>query len=252
MSVVATRCSMEEIMSEQDAGRYTGTLIFEPLQDSQQLRTVLDFGFLDADGRHWSVPPGTSVDGASIPKALWSLWGGLWQGKYREASVVHDYHCAVRSADWQSVHRMFYHAMLVSGVSEQRAKLMYAGVYFAGPRWKNVAVEPVRPGAGVAGRTQTAPGDILYALCRDPITLALSEAIECEGMSAFNWITSAKQPTDRNAEIILRLDKLSGMLEEDAPSLRDLESAIAYAVGLIPSVEASPRSISVGRLVVLD
>jgi Protein of unknown function (DUF1353) len=237
-------------MSEQELGRYTGKLILEPLRGGQQLKTVLDFGFLDADGRHWPVPPGTSVDGASIPKALPSLWGGLWQGKYREATVVHDYHCAARSADCQSVHRMFYRAMLASDVSKLRAKLTYAGVYFAGPRWEDRVAEPVRLGRA-QGRTQ-APGNILYALCRDPITLAVSEAIEYEGASAFNWIIPAHQPTDRNAEVVLKLDKLSDMVEEDAPSLRNLEAAIDYAVGLIPHVEGSPRSISVGRLVLLD
>jgi Protein of unknown function (DUF1353) len=239
-------------MSEQELGCYTGKLILEPLQDGQQLKTVLEFGFLDVDGKHWPVPPGTSVDGASIPKALVSLWGGPWQGKFREASVLHDYHCAARSADWQSVDRMFYRAMLASGVSEPHAKLVYAGVYFAGPHWERMADEPTQL-SHAAHRTQTAPGDILYALCRDPITLAVSEAIECEGMSAFNWITHLHQPTDRNADIVLKLDKLSEMVEEDAPSLRNLEAAIDYAVGLIPNVEGSPRSISVGRrLVMLD
>jgi hypothetical protein len=239
---------MEEIMSEQEFGRYTGKLILEPMPGGQQMKTVQDFGFLDADGRHWPVPPGTSVDGASIPKAVWSLLGRPWEGKYREASVVHDYHCTVRSVDWQSVHRMFYRAMLVSGVSERRAKLVYAGVYFAGPRWENIdSARPSQP----AVPTQTAPGDILYALCRDPITLAVSEAVECDGTSAFNWITSAHHPADRNAEITLGLDKISNMVEEDAPSLRSLEAAIDYAVGLIPHVEGAPRGISVGRLAVL-
>jgi Protein of unknown function (DUF1353) len=237
-------------MSEHELGRYTGKLILEPLQGGQQLKTVLDFGFLDADGRHWPVPPGTSVDGASIPKALPSLWSDLWQGKYREATVVHDYHCAARSADWQSVHRMFYRAMLASGVSELRAKLIYAGIYFAGPRWEDRVAEPVRL-SRVQGRTQ-APGNILYALCRDPITLAVSEAIEYGGTSAFNLIIPAHQPTYRNAEVILKLDKLSDMVEEDAPSLRNLEAAIDYAVRLIPHAEGCPRSISVGRLVLLD
>ena len=30
---------------------------------------------------------------------------------------------------------MFYEAMLASGVGIARAKIMYAGVYFGGPRW---------------------------------------------------------------------------------------------------------------------
>jgi hypothetical protein len=42
------------------------------------------------------------------------------------------------------------------------------------------------------------------------------------------------------------------MVEEDAPSLRNLEAAIDYAVRLIPHAEGCPRSISVGRLVLLD
>ena len=238
-------------MGEHALGRYTGKLILEPLQGGKQMKTMQDFGFLDADGKHWPVPPGTSLDGTSIPKALRSLWGGPWQGKYREASVVHDYYCAVRGADWQSVHCMFYRAMLVSGVSEPHAKLVYAGVYFAGPRWEVRLAGSVRLSQR-AGRTETAPANILYALCRDPVALAVSEATECEGTSAFNWITPAHQPTDRNAEIMLKLDKLSDMVEEDAPSLQDLEVAIDYAVGLIPYVEGSPRSISVGRLAVLD
>ena len=169
-------------MGEHGLGRYTGKLILEPLQGGRQMKTVLEFGFLDADGRHWLVPPGTSVDGASIPKVLWSLWGvgGPWEGKYREASVVHDYHCAIRSVDWQSVHRMFYRAMLVSGVSEQYAKLVYAGVYFASPRWEDMVVKSARLNRP-AVPTQTAPGNLLYALCRDPIALAASEAIEYEG-----------------------------------------------------------------------
>ena len=233
-------------MGEHKLGRYTGKLILEPMPGRQQMKTVEDFGFQDADGTHWPVPPGTSVDGTSISKAVWSLLGRPWEGKYREASALHDHHCTVRSADWQSVHRMFYRAMLVSGVSERRAKLVYAGVYFAGPRWENIVrrSQPAVP-------SRTAPGDILYALCRDPITLAVSEAIECDGTSAFNWITSAHHRADGNAEITLGLDKISTMVEEDAPSLPSLEAAIDYAVTLIPHVEGARRRISVGRLAML-
>jgi hypothetical protein len=248
MLVVAKRSSMEEIMSEHGLGRYTGKLILEPLSSGRQMKTILDFGFLDGDGRHWPVPPGTIVDGASIPTTMWSLLGGPFEGKCREACAVHDYHCALRSVDWQSVHRMFYHAMLVSGVSERRAKLVYAGVYFAGPRWEDN--DPGRSSQPVP--TITAPANILYALCRDPVTLAVSEAIECDGTSAFDWITSTHQRADSSAPITLGLDKISGMVEADAPSLRSLGVAIDYAVGLIPHVAGAPRGISVGRLTLLD
>src|SRR4051812_31635812 len=83
------------------------------------------------------VPERTRVDGASIPQALWSIVGSPFTGKYVQASVIHDYYCDVRVRRWQHVHRIFYEAMLVSGVSETRAKIMYAAVYFAGPRWSD-------------------------------------------------------------------------------------------------------------------
>jgi len=53
---------MEEIMSEHELGRYTGKLILEPTNSSQQMRTALDFGFMDTDGKLWLVPRGTTVD----------------------------------------------------------------------------------------------------------------------------------------------------------------------------------------------
>jgi hypothetical protein len=235
-------------MDEHKLGRYTGKLILEPPRNGQPMKTVLDFGFLDGDGKHWPVPPGTSLDQASIPKALWSLLGNPWEGKYRDASVLHNHYCAVRSMSWLSVHRMFYSAMLVSGVSVRRAKLIYAGVYFAGPRWDEKAVASVQHGQPAAW-TQVSPANILYSLCRDPITLAVSEAIEYHGRSAFDWITSDfHEPDNGISEMILRLDKLSEMLEEDDPSLRLLEAAIDDAVGLIPCVDGSSRGISVGKL----
>src|SRR5690242_4994652 len=113
------------------------------------MRTVSDFGFMDADGWHWKVKPGAEVDGASIPRALW--WAmGPWEGKYRYASVVHDWYCSLRTADWQAVHLMFYRAMLVSDVPMLQAKVMYLAVYFAGPRWSDMDVKNARH-AGAAG-----------------------------------------------------------------------------------------------------
>ena len=154
---------MSEIPPEHELGRYTGRLLLEPLPDGRRMRVIEDFGFMEADGLHWPVPPQSTVDGASIPQALWSLIGGPFEGKYRSASVVHDYYCAVRSADWRSVHRMFYRAMLVSGVSVRRAKVMYAAVYFAGPHWDDLVVKNVLLGPPAAlkfPRARRCPGQV--------------------------------------------------------------------------------------------
>jgi hypothetical protein len=90
---------------------------------------------VDPKGKKWDAPKGVTVNGASIPQAFWSIIGGPWDGKYREASVIHDYYCDTRSEPWQDVHRTFYTAMRANGVEEVRAKMMYAAVYRFGPRW---------------------------------------------------------------------------------------------------------------------
>ena len=51
-----------------------------------------------------------------------TLIGGPFEGKYRVASIIHDYYRDVRSRPWQDVHRVFYEAMLASGVSSFRGR----------------------------------------------------------------------------------------------------------------------------------
>jgi hypothetical protein len=70
--------------------------------------------------------------------------GGPYEGKYRDASVNHDYECCVQQSAWQDVHRMFYDGMMARGVELWRAKLMYFAVYFFGPRWPQPAAPPKR------------------------------------------------------------------------------------------------------------
>jgi hypothetical protein len=100
------------------------------------MKLLQDFTYIDAARKRWSAKKGSSIDGASIPRALW--WaGGPYEGPYREASVIHDFYCAQvpKTATWRSVHRLFYEAMLTSGVSRARALVMYGAVFRHGPRW---------------------------------------------------------------------------------------------------------------------
>jgi hypothetical protein len=75
------------------------------------------------------------VDGASIPRRLWALIGGPFEGRYRKASVVHDVECQTKANRWRDVHLMFHSAMLCDGVHPLKAKIMYGAVYHFGPRW---------------------------------------------------------------------------------------------------------------------
>ena len=92
----------------------------------------------------WTAPVDTYTDGASIPTIFWSIIGGPFEGKYRDAAVNHDYECCVQERPWQEVHGMFYDGMMARGVEFWRASLMYFAVYFFGPRWPKPAAPPKR------------------------------------------------------------------------------------------------------------
>lgn len=118
----------------QNHGSFVGELKYTPIGGGNH--KVLEYFEFDApDGTKWGVPAGTITDGASIPRPLWSIVGSPFTGNYIRAAVVHDHFCDARTRPWKNVHAVFYHAMLAGGEGENLAKLMYLGVYYAGPRW---------------------------------------------------------------------------------------------------------------------
>jgi len=62
--------------------------------------------------------------------------GGPIDSNYRDASIIHDWYCDRRTRTWQATHRVFYEAMIVSGVSIKKAKILYFAVRWRGPRWE--------------------------------------------------------------------------------------------------------------------
>lgn len=127
-------------------GRYEGDLVVLVLDDGRRVKLTQPFAYFDPADLPWPVPRNAIVDGASIPRALWTLIGGPFEGKYRNASVIHDWYCDRRNRPWQDVHRMFHHAMLTSGVDALQARVMYAGVRWGGPRWSETVVHNAQLG----------------------------------------------------------------------------------------------------------
>ena len=117
-------------------GKYYGELLLKPLPDGRNMEVRSDFGYEDPEGTKWPVPKGVKVDGASIPWGLWSLVGGPFEGLYRDASVIHDYYCEVKTRTWKATHRVFYDAMITSGETQIKAKSFYYAVNRFGPRWE--------------------------------------------------------------------------------------------------------------------
>ena len=66
----------------------------EPNDPDRRMNLLRDFAFTDPEGKAWAVPAGyDKMDGASIPRALWTLVGSPYTGDYRRASIVHDRAC---------------------------------------------------------------------------------------------------------------------------------------------------------------
>lgn len=116
-------------------GQYLGSPQVEFLDDGRLLKLLNEYGYVDDKQRKWIAPQGAIVDGASIPRPLWTIVGGPLEGGYRNASILHDWYCDVRTHPWRDVHHMFFEAMLASSVPRMKAQAMYLAVYYGGPRW---------------------------------------------------------------------------------------------------------------------
>ena len=109
----------------------------------RKMQMLADFSFTDPAGAVWLTPKKYIVDGASIPRALWTLVGSPYTGDYRRASIVHDKACDDASGNTtarRKADRMFYHACRAGGCSIQEATLLYIGVIMGGvwplvPAW---------------------------------------------------------------------------------------------------------------------
>lgn len=124
------------------AEQHEGMGHFDPGYTEFQL--LQDYSYRDNDGTLWTVPAGTVVDGASIPKRVWSVIGGPWSGRYRNAAVIHDWMCAEQLLNSDFVHKIFYEAMLANGVSAYTAYIMFEAVRRFGPQWEETPFGPTK------------------------------------------------------------------------------------------------------------
>lgn len=115
----------------------TGEVVVKWLDDGRKMELVKGVVFQDQFNDFWAAPVGAIIDGASIPRRFWRLIGSPFVGKYRRASIVHDYYCEIKTRHWKDTHRVFYEMMQADGVSSWLAFIMYKAVYCFGPRWEH-------------------------------------------------------------------------------------------------------------------
>jgi len=109
---------------------------WDPTKQEWQMRLMEPFAYEDEKGIRWDAPAGSPIDGASIPKVIWSALAGTpYTGHYREASVVHDRYCDVpANHSFRQIARMFYGAMRCEGTGVFEAAIKYYAVLKFGPQ----------------------------------------------------------------------------------------------------------------------
>jgi len=117
-------------------GRFEGKVVAEWDDGGRDMTLMQPFAYVDPRQERWEAAAGAVVNGASIPRPFWSVIGGPFSGRFRNASVVHDVACVVRDRPWHLVHRMFYEACRCGRVAVVKAKTMYYAVHHFGPRWR--------------------------------------------------------------------------------------------------------------------
>ena len=128
--------TQERVKPTNTWGYFSGPIDTRWEADGRTMTLLNELRYSDPKGVVWIAPAGSEVDGASLPRALWSFFGGPFEGKYRNASVLHDVAYDQKSRPWQQVDRMFYDAMRCSGVGSVEAKTFYYALYRHGRHWK--------------------------------------------------------------------------------------------------------------------
>ena len=96
-------------------------------------------------GYRITVKAGFDFDGASIPRALWSVFGNPLSGKFRIAALVHDVLYASQVLDKETCDKIFLTLMEIHGVGYLKRIAMYQAVSkFGNVAWKNNQDELVK------------------------------------------------------------------------------------------------------------
>jgi hypothetical protein len=102
--------------------------LVDPFGRDRDMRLIEDFWYQDPDGRKWTAPAGSIVNGASIPRPLWASVGSPYTDDYRRPSIVHDVACEGPEVERKDADVMFYHACRAAGCPPRQAIWLYAGV----------------------------------------------------------------------------------------------------------------------------
>lgn len=116
------------------AGRFTTRPAIVP-QPDDQWSFAEDLVWVQDNGLTLTVPAGTAMNGASIPRAFWGLIGHPLETEFVYPAGLHDWECQTRRTPSPIVHQRFREALRAEGVGTIRRAAMYRAVRLFGPRF---------------------------------------------------------------------------------------------------------------------
>lgn len=139
-------------------GYFSGAVETRWEPDGITMVLLNELRYTDPYGTVWVAPAGSRVNGASVPRAFWTLIGGPFEGKYRKASVLHDVAYEKQTRSSEAADLMFYNAMRCSGVGALTAKTMYYALRRHGRHWKHR--QAIRVDSDPRRATAVAPAEV--------------------------------------------------------------------------------------------
>jgi len=107
--------------------------------EQRNMKLLAPLTYTDPWGQEWHVPEDSWLNGATIPRSLWSIVGSPFVGKHRRPSIIHDFFVGegdnpdVTDQQRKEADDMFYNACLDEGMSKKDAGVFYLGVSIG--RW---------------------------------------------------------------------------------------------------------------------
>lgn len=97
-------------------------------RESRKMVVLFDFAYLDNNGLLWPCFRGDVIDGASIPRAFWTIFGSPYTGAYRRSAAPHDTAYMYQLRTRPQADRMLYEAARCDRTSATMAWTMLRAV----------------------------------------------------------------------------------------------------------------------------
>lgn len=135
-------CTQSVHSQAQNFGSFEGSLDLKPdgCQRTRDCKLTYKLRYTDPQSLVWQADANDTTDGASIPSWAQPIIGNPYDPQFIRPAAIHDHYCeeAHQVREWRETHKMFYFALRNQGVSELKAKVMYAAILIGGPKWRKV------------------------------------------------------------------------------------------------------------------